>query len=283
MLAAGDHVGHAPGTGRGEQRVAGLLGGEHGAIGGRPGQEQFAHAAQQCGRGVVDASADCASGWTGRACDPGCCFDGADQAGQDTARCVVAGGLISLVRGARLRAQEVQADFPPRLFAAVRWARSTVAHHGLLDQRRSRVGAPTGLILVASAGELLDIHPQDLRQAHQDAVTVDSPLAPLNLGQPGLGPADQPGEHGLRQATPPPGPRDPLPGGFAVGRRHEAPARTGSASTTSCHGGSLRSYGASGSKSTRTPMPRNVARLAANAGWLASWGLQCGTTTTGTP
>ena len=45
---------------------------------------------------------------------------------------------------------------------------------------------------------------------------------------------------------------------------------------TSCHDGSLRSYGASGSNSTRTPMPRSVSRLAANAGWLASWGLQCG-------
>jgi hypothetical protein len=32
MLAAGDHVGQAPGTGRGEQRVAGLLDGEPGAI-----------------------------------------------------------------------------------------------------------------------------------------------------------------------------------------------------------------------------------------------------------
>ena len=40
VLAAGDHVGHAPGAGRGEQRVAALLGGE-GAIGGRPGQERL--------------------------------------------------------------------------------------------------------------------------------------------------------------------------------------------------------------------------------------------------
>ncbi len=70
---------------------------------------------------------------------------------------------------------------------------------------------------------------------------------------------------------------------YAVGQRHSAPARTGSASMTSLHGGSLRSYGASGSNSTRTPMPRNVSKLAPNAGWLASWGLQCGTTTTGTP
>ena len=52
---------------------------------------------------------------------------------------------------------------------------------------------------------------------------------------------------------------------------------------TSRHDGSLRSYGASGSNSTRTPMPRSVCRLALNAGWLASWGLQCGTATIGTP
>ena len=283
VLAAGDHVGHAPGTGRGEQRVAGLLGGEHGTIGGRPGQERLAHAAQQRGRGVVDASADRASGRAGRAGGPGRRFHTADQAGQDTARRVVAGGLISLVRRARLRTQEVQADLPPRLFTAVHWAGSAVAHHGLLDQRRSGVGASAGLIPVRRAGELLDVHPQDLRQAHQDAVTVDAALASLDLGQPGLGPADQSGEHGLRQAAPSPGPRDPLPGGLAVGWRHPAPARTGSASMTSRHGGSLRSYGASGSNSTRTPMPRSVSRLAPNAGWLASWGLQCGTTTTGTP
>jgi len=40
--------------------------------------------------------------------------------------------------------------------------------------------------------------------------------------------------------------------------------------TTSLHDGSLRSYGASGSNSARTPMPRSVCRLAVNAGWLAS-------------
>lgn len=34
---------------------------------------------------------------------------------------------------------------------------------------------------------------------------------------------------------------------------------------------------------TRTPMLRSVCGLAVNAEWLASWGLQCGTTTTGTP
>ena len=120
-------------------------------------------------------------------------------------------------------------------------------------------------------------------EANGVAVTVDAALASLDLGQPGLRPADQTGEHGLRQAAPPPGPCDPLPGGLAVGWRHPAPALTGSASMTSRHGGNLRSYGASGSNSTRTPMPRSVSRLAPNAGWLASWGLQCGTTTTGTP
>ena len=48
-------------------------------------------------------------------------------------------------------------------------------------------------------------------------------------------------------------------------------------------GGIRASGGADGSNSTRTPMPRSVSRLAPNAGWLASWGLQCGTITTGTP
>ena len=99
------------------------------------------------------------------------------------ARRVVPGGLISLVSGARLRAQEIQADLPPRLFAAVHWAGSAVAHHGLLDQRRSGVGGSAGLIPVRRTGELLDIHPQDFGQAQQDAVTVDAPPAPLNLGQ----------------------------------------------------------------------------------------------------
>jgi len=78
------------------------------------------------------------------------------------------------------------------------------------------MGAPAGLIPVRRAGELLDVHPQNLRQAHQDTVTVDAALAPLDLRQLGLRPAGQPGKHGLRQAAPPPGPRDPLPGGFAL-------------------------------------------------------------------
>ncbi len=46
VLAAGDHVGQAPGAGRGEQRVAAQLGGGHGAIGGCPGQERLAHPAR---------------------------------------------------------------------------------------------------------------------------------------------------------------------------------------------------------------------------------------------
>jgi hypothetical protein len=44
---------------------------------------------------------------------------------------------------------------------------------------------------------------------------------------------------------------------------------------TSHQDGSLRSYGASGSNSTRTLIARSVCRLAPNAGWLTSWGLQC--------
>jgi hypothetical protein len=55
------------------------------------------------------------------------------------------------------------------------------------------VGAAAGLIPVRRAGELLEVHPQDLRQAQQDSVTVNAALVSLNLGQPGLGPADQPG------------------------------------------------------------------------------------------
>jgi hypothetical protein len=102
---------------------------------------------------------------------------------------------------------------------------------------------------------------------------ADAPAA-LDLGQPRLRPADQPGKHGLRQAAPPPGPRDPLPGRLPVRGVHAAPALIGSAPTTSRQSGSLRSYGASGSNNTRTPMPRSVCRLAVNAGWLASWGLQ---------
>ena len=105
-----------------------------------------------------------------------------DQPGQDTARSVVAGGLISLVRRAGLRAQEVQADLPPWPFATAQRAASAVAHHGLLDQRRGRVSAAADLILVSGAGELLDVHPQDLRQAHQHAVAVDAALASLDLG-----------------------------------------------------------------------------------------------------
>ena len=45
--------------------------------------------------------------------------------------------------------------------------------------------------------QLLDVHAQDLREAQQDAVAVDATLAALDLGQPRLGPADQPGEHSL--------------------------------------------------------------------------------------
>ena len=115
--------------------------------------------------------------------------------------------------------QEVQADLPPRLYAAVQRAGSAVAHHGLLDQRPGRVGTAAGLIPARRAGELLDAHPQDLRQAHQDAVTVDAALTSLDLGQPGLRPADQPGEHGLRQAAPTPGTRDPLPDSLTARRR----------------------------------------------------------------
>jgi hypothetical protein len=59
------------------------------------------------------------------------------------------------------------------------------------------VNAPTPLITVTGSGEFLDVHPQDLRQARQDAVTVDPALAALDLRQPRLRPAHQPGEHGL--------------------------------------------------------------------------------------
>ena len=59
------------------------------------------------------------------------------------------------------------------------------------------MNAPAWLIAVAGSGEFLDVHMQDLREAHQDAVTVDAALAAFDLGQPRLGPADQPGEHGL--------------------------------------------------------------------------------------
>jgi hypothetical protein len=119
VLAASDHVGHAPGTGRGQQRVAGLPGSEQGTIGGRPGQERLAHATQQRGRSVVDPSADRASGRAGRAGGPGRGFHTANQSGQDPARSVEAGGLIRLVRGVRLRAQEIQAVLPPRPIAIV--------------------------------------------------------------------------------------------------------------------------------------------------------------------
>ena len=72
-------------------------------------------------------------------------------------------------------------------------------------------------------------------------MAVDTALTALDLGKPRLRPADQPGKHGLRQAAPSPGPRDPLPGQLRVRRDHAAPARIGSASMTSRHGGSLRS------------------------------------------
>src|SRR6266702_1624001 len=58
MLAAGNHVRQPPGAGRSEQRVARVLCGKDGAVGGGPGEERLADAAQQRGRGVVDASAD---------------------------------------------------------------------------------------------------------------------------------------------------------------------------------------------------------------------------------
>ena len=75
-------------------------------------------------------------------------------------------------------------------FAAALCTGSAVAHHGLFDQRRGWVGAPADLILVSRAGELFNIHSQDLREARQDAVAIDSALASLDLGQPRLGPAD---------------------------------------------------------------------------------------------
>ena len=48
-------------------------------------------------------------------------------------------------------------------------------------------------IPVRRAAELLDVHPQDLRQAHQDAVAVDAALASLDLGQPSTASAAGPG------------------------------------------------------------------------------------------
>ncbi len=175
-----------------------MLGGEDSAVGGRPGQERLAHAAQQRGRGVVDTSAHLTGGRATRARDPGHGFHIADQPREDTACRVVAGGLISLVRRAGLRAQELQADLPLWLFEAAQRAGNAVAHHGLFDQRRGRVSAAADLILLYRACELLDVHPQDFREADEDAVAVDAALASLDLGEPGLGPADQPGEHGLR-------------------------------------------------------------------------------------
>src|ERR1035437_5512562 len=105
-----------------------------------------------------------------------------DQPGEDTARSVVAGGLISLVRGSGLRTQEVQADLPPWLVETAQCAGSAVAHHGLFDQRRGRVRAAADLILVPRAGERLDVHRQAPRETHQHTVAVDTALASLDLG-----------------------------------------------------------------------------------------------------
>jgi hypothetical protein len=43
-------------------------------------------------------------------------------------------------------------------------------------------GPAADLILVSRAGELLDIHPQDLRETHQHTVAVDTALPSLDLG-----------------------------------------------------------------------------------------------------
>src|SRR6266700_7050600 len=99
----------------------------------------------------------------------------------------------------------------------------------------------------------------------------------------GQAPRSQGREKSLRQAPASPRPRDPLSRRLQVHHVTGVRAPAGSAAITSLQGGSRRSYGAPGSNRTWTPMPPSVSRLAANAGWLASWGLQCGTTTTGTP
>jgi len=59
------------------------------------------------------------------------------------------------------------------------------------------VNAPTRLVTLAGSGEFLDVHPQHLGEAHQDAMAVDAALAALDLRKPRLRPADQPGEDGL--------------------------------------------------------------------------------------
>jgi hypothetical protein len=120
-------------------------------------------------------------------------------------------------------------------------SRGAAAQHGLLDQRRGWVS----VLGVRGAGfwpgDLRNVDPQDLRQAGQRAVAVNAAPAAFHLGQPRFGSPHQPGEDGLRQAPPSPGPRDPLPGRLAGKRRHRVTVLSGSAATTSFQGGNRRS------------------------------------------
>jgi len=59
-----------------------------------------------------------------------------------------------------------------------------VAHHGLLNQRRGRMRKPIGFTALAGTGDLFDVHPKDLREAHQDAMAIDAAPAALYLGKP---------------------------------------------------------------------------------------------------
>src|ERR1035441_4099527 len=132
-------------------------------------------------------------------------------------------------------------------------------------------------------GDLFDIDPEDFGEPCQDGVAVDAAPAAFHLGQPGLRPADQAREHGLRQAPAPLCPCDPLPRLLQVHHVTGVRATAGSAGITALQGGSLRSYGAPGSNKIWMPMPPILPKLATNAGGLSSGVLQCGTTTTGTP
>ena len=59
------------------------------------------------------------------------------------------------------------------------------------------MNTPTRLIAATGSSEFLDVHAQNVGKPHQDAVAIDAALAALDLGQPRLGPADQPGKYGL--------------------------------------------------------------------------------------
>jgi hypothetical protein len=110
-------------------------------------------------------------------------FHSPDQTRQAPARLLVAGRLVAAVHPLHVQSQPRQIRGanvgvgPDHRFEGV------IGHHGPLDLPGRRVLERPRIARLIS-GQLPDVNPENLRQRHEDAVTVHRAQPALDLGQP---------------------------------------------------------------------------------------------------